>query len=115
MANRIVHAEVVGKDAGALQRFFSELFGWKVDTNNPGGYGMFSAEDAGLAGGIGSTPDGSAGHVTFYVSVPSIDRTLQKAEQLGGRTVMPKTEPAPGTKIALLADPEGHVVGLSEA
>src|SRR5687768_7914572 len=37
MASRIVHAEVVGKDAKALQRFFSEAFGWKLNTDNPGG------------------------------------------------------------------------------
>ena len=34
MADRIVHAEVVGRDAKKLQGFFSELFGWKFDTNN---------------------------------------------------------------------------------
>mgnify|MGYP000651201796 CR=1 FL=1 len=35
-----------------------------------------------------------------------------KVEQLGGRVVMPLTEVAPGTRIALFTDPEGHVVGL---
>ena len=114
MANRIVHAEVVGKDAKALQRFFSEVFGWKLNTDNPGGYGLFAAEETGIAGGIGSTPDGSAGHVTFYVQVPDIDKTLKQVEQRGGRTLMPKTSPAPGTTIALFADPEGHVLGLTE-
>jgi predicted enzyme related to lactoylglutathione lyase len=38
--------------------------------------------------------------------------TLDKAENLGGKTVMPPTEPMEGTTIALFADPEGHVVGL---
>lgn len=37
-----------------------------------------------------------------------------QAEQLGGKTVMPPTE-VPGLNItfALFADPEGHVVGLT--
>jgi uncharacterized protein len=115
MADRIVHVEVVGKDAGKLQKFFSELFSWPLDTNNPGGYGMTADGDTGVITGIGSTPDGSAGHVTFYVSVPDIDRALEKATKLGGRVVMPKMSPGPGATIALLADPEGHVIGVTQA
>ncbi len=114
MADRIIHVEVVGRDAGKLQRFFSELFGWKLDTNNPGGYGMASAADNGVVTGIGSTPDGSAGHTTFYVAVKDIDKALEKATKLGGRVIMPKMSPGPNATIALLADPEGHVIGLSE-
>ena len=55
MAAKVIHFEVVGKDGGALQKFYSEVFDWKIDTNNPGGYGMVAPE-AGLAGGIGATP-----------------------------------------------------------
>ena len=35
--NHIVHAEVVGRDGEKLQRFYADLFGWSLDTNNPGG------------------------------------------------------------------------------
>jgi predicted enzyme related to lactoylglutathione lyase len=34
---------------------------------------------------------------------------------LGGTVVMPKFSPAPDTWLAMFADPEGHVVGLSQA
>jgi len=37
---------------------------------------------------------------------------LKRVEQTGGRVVMPLTEVAPETTIALFADPEGHVVGI---
>jgi uncharacterized protein len=114
MADQVIHVEVVGRDAKKLQRFFSDLFDWKLDTNNPGGYGMASAEANGVATGVGSTPDGSAGHVTFYVAVKDIDAALDKATKLGGRVIMPKMSPGPGATIALLADPEGHVVGLTQ-
>jgi predicted enzyme related to lactoylglutathione lyase len=33
-------------------------------------------------------------------------------EELGGRVIMPLTEVAPETKVALFTDPEGHIVGL---
>jgi len=35
MTDTIVHVEVVGKDGPALQRFYSDVFGWQLDTNNP--------------------------------------------------------------------------------
>jgi len=57
----------------------------------------------------------AGGWVTFYVSVSDVDATLAKAQALGGTIVMPKFSPAPETYLGMFADPEGHVVGLSQA
>ncbi len=115
MGSQVIHFEVVGKDAPALQRYYSDLFGWKFDTANPGGYGMTDNHDTGVIVGVGEAPAGTPGHVTGYVTVSDIDATLQRATALGGSVVMPKFSPGPGATIALVADPEGHVVGLTEA
>ena len=112
MAAKVIHFEVVGKDGEALQKFYGSVFGWDIDTNNPGGYGMVRSPENSIAGGIGATPDGSAGHVTFYVETEDPKATLAKVEQLGGKVLMPLTEVAPETTVALFADPEGHVIGL---
>jgi len=111
---RVIHFEIVGKDGKALQRYYSELFGWALDANNPGGYGMTDPATTGPAVGIGSTPDGSTGHVTGYVRVADINQTLAKVADLGGTVVMPKFSPDGSAQLALVADPEGHVVGLTE-
>jgi predicted enzyme related to lactoylglutathione lyase len=113
--NRIIHFEVVGKDQAALQRFYSDLFGWKLDTSNPGGYGMSDGAETGVVVGIGSTPDGSSGHVTGYVTVADINATVAKATELGGSVVMPKFSPDGNAQLALIKDFEGHVIGLTEA
>jgi predicted enzyme related to lactoylglutathione lyase len=110
MADQIIHVEVTGKDASALQRFYSDVFGWQLDTNNPGGYGMLRQGD--LSAGIGASQDGGAGQVTFYVHTDDPQATLAKAEAAGGRVIMPLTEVAPETNVALFTDPEGHVIGL---
>ena len=111
---RVIHFEIVGKDGAALQRYYSDLFGWALDTSNPGGYGMSDPATTGPVVGIGSTPDGSSGHVTGYVRVADIDSTLAKVKDLGGSVVMPKFSPDGSAQLALVADPEGHVVGLTE-
>ena len=112
---RVIHFEIVGKDQGALQRYYGDLFGWKLNTDNPGGYGMSDPSQTGLVVGVGSTPDGSAGHVTGYVTVASIEDTLTKAQSLGGSVIMPKFSPDGNAQLALVADPEGHILGLTEA
>jgi hypothetical protein len=111
---RVIHFEIVGKDGPALQRYYADLFGWALDTSHPGGYGMTDPSATGLIVGIGATPDGSAGHVTGYVTVADIDATLAKATDLGGRVIMPKFSPDGNAQLALVADPEGHVLGITQ-
>ena len=115
MGNKVVHFEVIGKDGKKLQEFFGSLFGWNIDANNPMNYGMVSADQTGIGGGIASDQPGGNGHLTFYVEVADLQATLSKAEGLGGKTVMPPMEVPGGPEIAMFADPEGHVVGLAKA
>ncbi len=123
MGQPVVHFEVIGKDGEKLQSYYSELFGWEIDTtSNPvvgGNYGTIprdgntNADGAGIGGGIGRTPSGDEGHVTFYVEVPDVEAAMVKAESLGGtRQLGP--EGTPGTLvIGRFTDPEGHLIGVA--
>jgi uncharacterized protein len=112
MANPVVHFEVLGKDAGALQAFYGKVFDWELSPVMPT-YAMVSTGvEGGTPGGVGATPDGSEGHVTFYVEVGDLASALEQIESAGGRTVQPPMDVPNGPSIALFADPEGHVVGL---
>jgi uncharacterized protein len=106
--------EVTGKNGQALQRFYSTLFDWNIQDVGQG-YGVVTAAERGIAGGIGAAQDGDAGHLNFYVEVDDPAAYLKKAEELGGRTVLPVTELAEfGLTFAMFTDPEGHLVGLSK-
>ena len=105
----VVWFEVLGSDGAALQRFYSEAFGWQLDDVGMG-YGVLREPERGIGGGIGGAQDGQ-GHVTFYVEVEDPQAALDEIERLGGKTVVPVTEMERVT-FALFADPEGHVVGL---
>jgi hypothetical protein len=111
MANPVVHFEVVGKDMAKLQSFYGEVFGWKTEAIPEMGYAMVEKEGEGIAGGLGQSQDGGSGHVTFYVGTDDPQATLDKVEQLGGKTVMPVTELEMVT-LAMFEDPEGHVIGI---
>jgi predicted enzyme related to lactoylglutathione lyase len=112
----VVWFEVVGKDGPALQRFYGKLFNWQVaDVGDGSGYGMVSAADKGIGGGIGPSQDGGPGHVTFYVEVDDPAAYLRRAEELGGKTILPPTVLAQfGLTFAMFVDPEGHLIGLSK-
>ncbi len=111
MAEPVVHFEVIGRDGAALQSFYSNLFGWKIDTNNEIGYGMVEAGEGGIGGGVAGSPDGST-LVTFYVSVDNLQAALDKAESLGGKSVMPPMDVPGGPSIAQFTDPQGNRIGL---
>ncbi len=111
MGATVVHVEVTGKNGEKLQQFYKDIFGWSLETDNPGGYGMYRQGD-GLTGGIGAASDGGPGQVTFYVHSDNPQGILDKVTASGGQVIMPLTEVAPETTIALFADPEGHVVGI---
>ena len=115
MGRPVVHWQIDAKDPAQSQRFYADLFDWNFDTNNPGGYGIAPSSENGIATGVGdATPAGSPGWVTFYVAVSSVDDALAKAEKLGGKVIVPKFSPGPNAVLGMFADPEGHVIGVTE-
>lgn len=112
--NPVVHFEVLGRDTGALRRFYSEAFGWQLGPadGSPMQYSMVDLKGAGgINGGIGKAPEGP-GHVTFYISVDDLQASLDEVARGGGKTIQPPLQIPGGVSFALFADPEGHVVGL---
>jgi uncharacterized protein len=118
MGQPVVHFEVMGNDGPALQSFYSDLFGWKIDADNPMSYGIVqregntSPEGIGIGGGIGQAPEGYSGHVTFYIGVDDVEAALAKAEGLGATRMMGPDKVMDTIEIGLFSDPEGHVVGV---
>jgi uncharacterized protein len=110
MPNPVVHFEIGGSNGKQLQDFYRQLFDWHVDTNNPTDYGMVDTHaEGGINGGIFGAEEGP--RVSIYVQVDDLQTYLDKAEQLGAKTVSPPNEMA-GTTFAMFADPEGNVTGL---
>ncbi len=118
MGQPVVHFEIVGQDGDALRAYYSQLFGWEIDANNPMKYGIvaregnLSSEGVGIGGGVGQGPDGYPGHVTVYVEVADVEAALAQAESLGGSRMMGPDEVMPGLVIGLFNDPEGHTIGV---
>jgi uncharacterized protein len=115
-AHQIVHWEIQAENPDVLHKFYAEALGWVIDANNEMKYGMVSSGGhEGIDGGIGGKfgGDGARTRVLVYASVPSIVDMLARIEELGGKTLMPRTDVGP-VIMALYADPEGNTMGLLE-
>jgi predicted enzyme related to lactoylglutathione lyase len=106
----VVWFEVLGRNGGQLREFYRKLFGWRFQIDAKMNYGMAEKAGTGIPGGVGQAPQGP-GWTTFYVEVKDLKRTIKQTEKLGGQVLMPITV-LPDVTLAVVADPEGHPVGL---
>lgn len=113
MGNPVVHFEIWGGNAAALQKFYRDAFGWKTQVHEASGYTMVDTESdgAGIGGGIMTPPSGDTG-VTIYIDVDDLQAALDKAEKHGAKTIVPPMDVPEGPSIAMFSDPEGNMVGL---
>lgn len=112
MGNPVIYFEIGAADRDALLRFYSELFDWGLEDLAPGSYTLIDPRAGlGIIGGIGSSRDGTP-WATFYAEVPDVQHTLNRAESLGGKIVVPMTEIPNMLTWGMFNDPDGALVGV---
>jgi uncharacterized protein len=113
MAGRsFVHLEIPAQDRAAAAEFYGKLFGWSYEhIGPPMNYTTFSTGNFG-----GGFPDLSEmykpGDIVPYVESENIEADLAQVEQLGGKSLLPRTE-IPGMGwFAMFSDPTGNRMAL---
>ena len=112
MPHPVVHAEIRSNDPDGTRSFFSALFGWRY---SDGAYPGYTFVDTGVEGALPtaiSPLQGEADQVLFFVGVADVEAALAEAERLSGRIVQP-AQSVPGVTFGVLADPQGHLVGVA--
>jgi predicted enzyme related to lactoylglutathione lyase len=124
--DRVKAFDIPVDDMKRAQRFYQEVFDWKI-TPIPGSGGNFhSAQtvpvdkngDPRVPGGINGGffqrgTDGLEGTL-LEINVPSIDEYLKKIESAGGKIVKPKSPILDIAFFSLVKDTEGNILGLWE-
>ncbi len=112
----IVHVEFSSNDPEASAKFYSELFGWKVEHAGQFNYWMFTIDEKSGGGfnevGTEQMPFIKPGDAIVYISTGDIEGDLAKAESLGGQTVTPKMDIPGMGAFGIFRDPTGNLVGL---
>ena len=110
------HIEIPSNDPENTSKFYSEVFGWKINPVPMGDMGIYHLYETpgggGVGGGIWNPPEGIPRQMINYVNVEEIDPITAKAEANGGKVVMP-TQEVPGIGwFSLIADPDGNIFGI---
>jgi predicted enzyme related to lactoylglutathione lyase len=124
MDHTVVHFEIPADDVEKLRKFYSELFGWKIE-RMPGpveywGIATVPVDEKGMPqrpgvnGGMMKRQNPEHKPVN-YIAVESVDEYVKKIEALGGRVIAPKME-VPGIGWwALALDPEGNQFAILQS
>jgi predicted enzyme related to lactoylglutathione lyase len=120
----IVHFEIPADNVNKLRKFYSELFGWKIEkTQGPAEYWGIQTVPVdekgepirpGVNGGMMKRQKPEHKPVN-YILVESVDEYAKKVESLGGRVVVPKMEVPGICWWALSLDPEGNQFAIIES
>jgi uncharacterized protein len=110
MGQPVVHFEVGCRDSAKTASFFSNLFGWNMQAMGPATM-IDTAAGSGVQGHITALGHEPHNYTIFYVQVDDVQDYLNKAGELGGKTLVPPVEIPTGT-FAWFADPEGNTIGL---
>ena len=110
--------ELVSRDAGGSKKFYSQLFGWDVETMSmgPGAeYTMMKVGGRPAAGLITMPPEAGDAPTMWmsYVTVADLPAAVAKAKSLGAKVCKDITA-LPMGRFAIIKDPQGAGIGLWE-
>ena len=116
MGAPVAFFEITSHDPTRLTAFYRELFDWTIDESQGPGYSLVDtgAGEEAVGGGIGSVTDpAETGGVSVYMRVDDLQASLDRAETLGGKALVPPTDLPDGYgRFAMFADPDGNTIGL---
>lgn len=123
MDHTVVHFEIPADQPERAVKFYSELFGWKVEhMAGPMDYWLLQTvpTDAegqptrpGVNGGVMRRMAPGQAPVN-YIGVASVDEFVRKAERLGAKVFVPKMPVPEMGWFAQLTDTEGNVFAIWE-
>jgi predicted enzyme related to lactoylglutathione lyase len=110
---KVIHFEIPADNPERAVTFYKKVFGWKIEKwQGSVPYWIISSRDdeEGISGAIHEK--GNFKTVVNIISVPSIDKFLEKITQAGGSIIMPKGQVPTGGYSAFAEDTEGNAFGI---
>jgi predicted enzyme related to lactoylglutathione lyase len=108
----IVHFEIPADDVQRAKKFYSDLFGWRIEGIPGMDYMMIDV--LGAPGGGMMKRMHPEQQITDYIAVPSVDEYAAKVEKLGGKIKVPKMA-VPGMGYFIICtDTENNTFGIWE-
>jgi len=108
MGSPVVEWQILAKDPDKTAAFYTRLFGWRVDANNPLNYRrVLTNAGRGIDGGIWPSPPQGHAFVQLFVEVDDVSAYVKRGQDLGARVIIPPQQLPGGDEMAVMADTEG--------
>ena len=115
---RVTHFEIYTDDPEAVRPFYQDVFEWKFDEfDGPIDYWLVttgSDREPGINGGLTRPREGQSPGTLNTIAVGSLEQTVRKIEQRGGKICVPKMAIPKIGWLAYAEDPAGNVFGIIE-
>lgn len=109
--NSVAWFQIGTDDVDTAKRFYGSLFDWSFAADT--GYELVTTPGAGQpSGGITDTEGQFPNHAVFMVVVEDVAASCARAEELGGKILVPPTTTPNGLVFAHLNDPAGNHIGI---
>lgn len=107
--------ELASSEPGKSLEFYTQLMGWKAEEMPGGGYHMLKTGDGEVAGLLDKSAhcDGPPMWIS-YLTVESLEASLAKVVDLGGKEMMGITPVEGRGRFAMVEDPQGAKFALWE-
>jgi uncharacterized protein len=110
---KVVWHEHTSTDAAQAKSFYTDLFGWELETFQPGelDYAMIKA-DGRTHGGFMQPEGGAPPHWLTYVLVRDADEIAESTKAAGGSAIRDPFDVPEVGRLAILKDPQGAVFAV---
>lgn len=115
LPGKFVWADLYTTDPAGARMFYTGLFGWTAGEENDGRYVVLRREGepiAGIARHPTRKPGAKRARWVLYASATDLPNTVARATAAGARVLVPARPYAGRGVQAVLADPQGAVVGV---
>ncbi len=118
VAHKPVWTDLAATDPKAAAKFYTAVFGWKVEVSpDPqyGGYATAQAHGKDVAGITPKQMEQQPSAWTVYIGTANAAETAKRAEAAGAKIIAPVMEVGDQGHMAIIQDPSGAYLGLWQA
>jgi predicted enzyme related to lactoylglutathione lyase len=117
VSNKIMWLEMASTDIPASAKFYGDMFGWPIVTDEAMDYTMtaFEGDETGIGfSKIDEAQGVTPGSVLVYVDVADVDAAIARAKELRAPIFMDKFEIPTVGWMAIFSDPGGNRIAIMQ-
>ena len=110
--NKVIGFQITAKNKDLLNNFYANSFGWGLSPGSHEHVTNLNSGNRNLDGSILWRGEYIPDYVSLFIESDDLEATISTVVKNGGTLIRPIFHQANGDHLAVVADPEGHVLTL---